>query len=168
MATECILRAVQIEFPGTARIPRGSCSGNLGGEEEVASTQEEHEGTREVPKPSRAVRRRSTEAAPEGLEFLGWFGGLRAGWWHQEGAGVGCCLAQGVQGRLWELCWCQGTWGDVCDGSPQTEMVFFGCVCLHTFPWSLGSCVTQSLGCCSSRCKVRIFVCKGRILKFWS
>lgn len=30
----------------------------------MASTQEEHEGTREVPKPSRAVRRRSTEDNP--------------------------------------------------------------------------------------------------------
>lgn len=131
MATECICRAVQIQFPGIARIPWGSCSGNLGGKE-VASTQEEHEGTGEVPKPSRAVRRRSTEAAPGRFGISGLVWGSQ-GWLVPGGP---------RKGQVWDAVWfrvcragsggsggVRALWGDVCDVSPRDWVGVF-CFCL--------------------------------------
>lgn len=135
----------------------------------MASPQEEHEGTGEVPKPPRAVRRSSTEGTPgrSGVSGVvwgsrGWLvsperGGceiLSGPWWARQG--LGAVMVSEHRGEMFVMF------------SPETELVFLGFVCLPTFSLSLCCCVAHSLGCCTSQCKIRIFVCTGRISEFWS
>lgn len=112
----------------------------------AASTQEEHEGIREVPKPSRAVRRRrrSTEAIPgrSGISELvwgshGWLVSaergrceILSGPW-SAGRGLGVVVCPSPLGRC------------LCCVPAQTELVFCVSVCLCTFSRSLCSLVAE-------------------------
>lgn len=115
MATQCLCRAFQVKSPG---IPWGSCSGGRGsrnpGGEEVPPTQEEQEGTREVP------------------EQWGGRGGAQRKvwnfwWWlvmSPKGDGRHC-LAHGVQGRAGSCAGVPALWGDVGALSPPDWAAVF-------------------------------------------